>query len=103
MSETKYAYRLMVIDIKEDKVVVDEFCDAIVAGIASSGDNIGETECSEIACVKGNVLAGIAVVDAAEKAIMRQKREFVKSFMKNASPEDIAAALNIEEDGEDEC
>lgn len=103
MSNVNKSFRIMIIDIAEDKVVVDEFCDAIVAGIASSGDNIGKTEGSEIVCVKGNVLAGIAVVAAAEKAIMRQKREFVKSFMKNASPEDIAAALNIEEDGEDEC
>jgi hypothetical protein len=90
----------MIIDIAEDKIVVDEFCDAIVAGIASSGDNIEKTEGSEIGCVKGNILAGIAVVGAAEKAIERQKREFVRNFMKKASPEDIAAALNFSEDEE---
>ena len=98
MSNVNKSFRIMIIDIAEDKVVVDEFCDAIVAGIASSGDVIEETSCSEIVCVKGNVLAGIAVTGAAEKAIMRQKREFVRSFMKNASPEDIAAALNLSED-----
>ena len=100
MSNVNKSFRIMIIDIAKDKVVVDEFCDAIVAGIASSADNIGETECSEIACVKGNILAGISVVTAAEKAIMRLKREFVRSFMKNASPEDIAAALKLSEDEE---
>lgn len=98
MSNVNKSFRIMIIDIAEDKVVVDEFCDAIVAGIASSGGTIKETEVSEIVCVKGNLLAGIAVTAAAEKAIMRQKREFVRSFMKNASPEDIAAALNLSED-----
>ena len=98
MSNVNKSFRIMIIDIAEDKVVVDEFCDAIVAGIASSGGPIEETEGREIACVKGNVLAGIAVTGAAEKAIMRQKREFVRSFMKNASPEDIAAAFNLSED-----
>lgn len=103
MSKIKHAYRLMVIDIEEDKVVIDEFCDAIVAGVATNGGSLEEAKGTQLLASKSNLFAGIAVVAAAEKAIMRQKRKFVKSFMKNASPEDIAAALNIEEDGEDEC
>jgi hypothetical protein len=93
----------MVIDIEEDKVVIDEFCDAIVAGVATNGGSPEETKGKELLASKSDLFAGIAVVGAAEKAIMRQKREFVKSFMQNASPEDIAAALNMEEDVEDEC
>ena len=102
MSKIEHAYRLMVIDIEEDKVVIDEFCDAIVAGVATNGGSLEKTEGKELLASKSDVFAGISVVAAAEKAIMRQKREFVKSFMKNASPEDIAAALNIEEDVNDE-
>lgn len=102
MSEIKHAYRLMVIDIEEDKVVIDEFCDAIVAGVATNGGSPEDTKGKELLCSKSDLFAGIAVVVAAEKAIMRQKREFVRSFMKKASPEDIAAALNIEEDEDDE-
>lgn len=100
MSKIKHAYRLMVIDIGEDKVVVDEFCDAIVAGVATNGGSHEETKGTELLASKSDLFAGIAVVAAAEKAIMRQKREFVKSFMKNASPEDIAAALKLSEDEE---
>jgi hypothetical protein len=93
----------MVIDIEEDKVVIDEFCDAIVAGVATNGGSLEDTKGKELLASKSDLFAGIAVVGAAEKAIMRQKREFVKSFMQNVSPEDIAAALNMEEDVEDEC
>lgn len=102
-NEIKHAYRLMVIDIEQDKVVIDEFCDAIVSGVATNGGSPEETNGTELLASKSDLFAGIAVVAAAEKAIMRQKREFVKSFMKNASLKDIAAALNIKEDGEDEC
>ena len=102
MSKIKHAYRLMVIENEEDKVDIDEFCDAIVAGAATNGGSPEETKGKELLASKSNFIAGIAVAAAAEKAIMRQKREFVKSFMKNASPEDIAAALNIEEDVNDE-
>lgn len=103
MSDVKHSFRITIFDIEEEKVVVDEFCDAIVAGVATNGGSLEETNGMELLASKSDLFAGIVVVTAAEKAIMRQKRELVKSFMKNASPEDIAAALNIEEDGEDEC
>lgn len=101
MSNVNKSFRIMIIDIAEDKIVVDEFCDAIVTGIASSGDNIGETEGSEITCVKGNVFAGIAVVAAAEKAVMTQKKQIIKSFMKKATPEEIMKCFGGE--NQDEC
>ena len=98
MSEVKHSFRVMVIDIAEDKVVVDEFCDAIVAGLASNGGKIREYNSSEIVACKCNFIAGIGAVEAAERAVMKQKKEFVKSFMKKASPEDIAKALKLEDE-----
>ena len=98
MSEVKHSFRVMVIDITEDKVVVDEFCDAIVAGLASNDGKIGKYDGSEIVASKCNFIAGIGAVEAAERAVMRQKKEFVKSFMKQASPEDIVKALKLEDE-----
>ena len=34
MKENHNKLRIMVIDIKEDKLILDEFCDSIVAGLS---------------------------------------------------------------------
>lgn len=101
MSKIKHAYRLMVIDIEEDKVVVDEFCDAVVAGIAANGCKPGLTYSREIIACKCGLRAGTAAVDAAQKAVMTQKKQIIKSFMEKATPEEIMECFGGE--NEDEC
>lgn len=100
MSKIKHAYRLMVIDIEEDKVVIDEFCDAVVAGIAANGCKPGFTDNQEIIACKCGLLAGTAAVDAAEKAVMTQKKQIIKSFMKKATPEEIMECFGGENEDE---
>ena len=101
MSKIKHAYRLMVIDIEEDKVVVDEFCDAVVAGIATNRCKPGFTDNQEIIACKCGLLAGTAAVEAAEQAVMTQKKQIIKSFMEKATPEEIMKCFGGE--NEDEC
>lgn len=97
MSEIKHSFRIMIIDIDEDKVVVDEFADAIVGGFAKSGSTPKEIEKSEICACKCSFIAGIGAVEAAEKAIMTQKRQVVKSFMEKATPEMMKECFGGEE------
>ena len=100
-NEIKHNFRFMIIDIKEDKVVVDEFCDAVVAGIATNGCKPGFTDRQEIIACKCGLLAGAAAVDAAEKAVMTQKKQIIKSFMEKATREEIMECFGGEK--EDEC
>ena len=93
MSETKHAYRLMVIDIEEDKVVIDEFCDCIVGGVGKKVEEEGKTGSAVLVMQNGWALTGVAAVEAAEKAVKLQKRKLVTEFLKTASPEEIAEVI----------
>lgn len=97
MSEIKHSFRIMIIDIEEDKVVIDEFADAIVGGIAKNGSSLKNNERSEICACKCSFIAGIGAVEAAEKAIMTQKRQVVKSFMEKATLEMMKECFGGEE------
>ena len=97
MSEIKHSFRIMIIDIDEDKVVVDEFADAIVGGFVKSGSTPKDIEKSEICACKCSFIVGIGAVEAAEKAIMTQKRQVVKSFMEKATPEMMKECFGGEE------
>lgn len=101
MSDVKHNFRFMIIDIEEDKVVVDEFCDAVVAGIATNGCTPGFADSQEILACKCGLLAGTAAVGAAEKAVMTQKKQIIKSFMEKATREEIMECFGGEK--EDEC
>lgn len=100
-NEIKHNFRFMIIDIEEDKVVVDEFCDAVVAGIATNGCKPGFTDSQEILACKCGLLAGTAAVGAAEKAVMTQKKQIIKSFMEKATPEEIMKCFGGECDEDD--
>ena len=93
MSKIKHAYRLMVIDIEEDKVVIDEFCDCIVGGIGKQVEEEGKTGSAVMCIQNGLALTGVAAVEAAEDAVKRQKRKLVEEFFKNASPEEVAEVI----------
>ena len=93
MSEIKHAYRLMVIDIEEDKVVVDAFCDCIVGGLGQTSEEEGKTGAEALVIQKGWALTGVAAVEAAENAVKLQKRTLVEEFLKTASPEEIAEVI----------
>lgn len=93
MSEIKHAYRLMVIDIEEDKVVIDEFCDCIVGGVGKNVEEEGKTGSSVLVMQNGFAFTGVAAVEAAEKAVKLQKRKLVEGFLTTASPEEIAEVI----------
>lgn len=94
MSKIKHAYRLMVIDIEKDKVILDEFCDCIVGGVGKNVEEEGKTGSAVVVIQNGWALTGVAAVEAAENAVKRQKRKLVEEFFKTASPEDIAEVIN---------
>ena len=82
MSENKHAFRLMVIDIEEDKVVVDELCDAIVAGTAKSPeDGEGRGTHNVLSASKCALPIGIAAIMAAEKAVKETKIKTIETFL----------------------
>ena len=85
MSDVKHAFRLMVIDIEADKVVIDEFCDAIVAGTAKKavdGDGTdGKGSHSIISMAKSDLKSGVAACMAAEEATKKTKEKVAMSFL----------------------
>lgn len=102
MSEAKHAFRLMLIDINEDKILVDEFCDAVVAGTAQDPEEGKKQEDGNVivACRCG-LATGIAVVAAAEEAIQKQKAKTVASFLKKGGVENVEDLVEAVLDGED--
>ena len=102
MSDVKHSFRITIFDIEEDKVVVDEFCDAVVAGIAGKGCNPGLTESQEIIACKCGLLTGTAAVAVAEKAVMTQKKQIIKSFMKKATSEELMECFGGENEDDTE-
>ena len=103
MSEIKHAYRLMVIDIEEDKLVIDEFFDAIVAGVARENKEFEKSECNSIACCRVENIAVVAAsVDAAEKAIEKQKGNIIEDISKIGVPKIIKKIFGIESGEEDD-
>ena len=101
MSEIKHSFRIMVIDIEEDKIVIDEFADAIVGGIAKNGRTLKNIEKTEICACKCSFAAGVGAVAAAEVAIKTQKKQVIKSFMEKATPEMIKECFGGEESEDD--
>ena len=93
MSEIKHAYRLMVIDIEADNVVLDEFCDCIVGGVGKNVEEEGKTGSAVVVIQNGWALTGVAAVEAAENAVKLQKRKLVTEFLITASPEEIAEVI----------
>lgn len=97
MSEIKHSLRLMIIDIEEDKVVVDEFCDSVIAGVAQKREAMIPQKI-EIAASKSGYIEGIFAVEAAESAIRTQKTKIIKTFMENATPEEIKKCFGEDEE-----
>ena len=92
MSEVKHSLRLMIIDIEEDKIVVDEFCDSVIVGAAQTRETMPPQKI-EIAASKSGYIEGIFAVEAAESAIRTQKKKIIKTFMEKATPEEIKEVL----------
>ena len=101
MSEIKHSFRIMIIDIEKDKVVLDEFADAIVGGIAKNGSSPKNIDRSEMCICKSSFAAGIGAVAAAEAAIHTQNKQVIKSFMETATPEMIKECFGEEESEDD--
>jgi hypothetical protein len=101
MSEIKHSFRIMIIDIEKDKVVLDEFADAIVGGIAKNGSSPKNIDRSEMCICKSSFAAGIGAVADAEAAIHTQKKQVIKSFMEKATPEMIKECFGGEESEDD--
>lgn len=102
MSEVKHAFRLMIIDINEDKVLVDEFCDAVVAGTAQNPEEGKKQEDGDVlvAC-KCCLSTGVAAVVAAEEAVQNQKMEMVASFLEKGGVGNVEDLVKAALEGED--
>lgn len=97
MSEIKHSLRIMIIDIEKDKVVLDEFADAIVGGIAKNVMPGEDGDCAEIAVVRATTIGVMNAVTAAESIVKKQKRMLLKDFLKNATPEEKKKCFGIED------
>lgn len=102
MSDVKHAFRLMLIDIEADKVLVDEFCDAVVAGMAQNPEEgkVQDVGSVIVACRCG-LSAGVAAVVAAEDAIRRQKNKTAESFLRKGGIENAEDLMKAVLEGED--
>lgn len=101
MSDVKHSFRITIFDIEKEKVVLDEFCDAVVAGIAKNGSKPGSVDAKEFAACRCGISVSVGAVLAAEKVIMTHKKEVVKEFLEKATPEMIKECFGGE--NEDEC
>lgn len=102
MSEVKHAFRLMIIDIDEDKVVVDEFCDAVIAGAAKNPEEGKQQDSGTvIAACRCCLTAGMAAVVAAEEAVQKQKRKIVASFLEKGGVGNVEDLVKAVLEGED--
>lgn len=99
-NEIKHTLRIMIIDIEEDKIVVDEFCDAVIVGAAQTREAM-PPQPIEIAACKSGYIEAVFAVTAAENAIRTQKAKIIKTFMEKATPEEIMECFGGE--NEDEC
>lgn len=97
MSEIKHSFRIMIIDIEKDKVVVDEFADAIVGGIAKNVMPGEDGACAEIAVTRATTIGIMNAVTAAESIVKKQKRMLVMDFLKNATPEEKKECFGMED------
>lgn len=106
MSEAKHAFRLMIIDIDEDKILVDEFCDAVIAGTAQNPEEGKKQEGGNIigAC-RCALLTSVAAMSAAEEAVRKQKAKVVASLLEEdgiGNAQDLMKAVLEGEDLTDE-
>lgn len=106
MSEVKHAFRLMIIDIDEDKVVVDEFCDAVIAGAAKNPEKGNQYDGGNVivACRCG-LGASVAAMASATEAVRKQKAKVVASLLEEdgiGNAQDLMKAVLEGEDLTDE-
>lgn len=97
MSEKKInaAFRLMIIDIEEDRIVLDEFCDVALGGYARNSEN-GKS-CADVKgiCVaKCNVMTGLGASMAAEKIIEKHKKNVIAGLLVDVSGGDLESAID---------
>ncbi len=92
MSENKAnaAYRLMVIDIEEDKIILDEFCDVFLGAYAkNSEDGKRVVDAKGSSLVKSNYYGVAAACMAAEKIIEKNRNRLVKEILNDAGVGDV--------------
>lgn len=91
--------RVMVIDVEGDKILRDELCDAIVAGLARDGDR-GKGEkvsgCS-FGISKGSVGTMVASCMSADQAVEKAKESCVKKFIETAVQGGLSDLDNLDE------
>ena len=88
MEKNHNKLRIMVIDIKEDKLILDEFCDSIVAGLSRFDADSGIAQ-KKLGALKGDLASAIAAITGAEGAADQAKRELVNKVMEQYRGGDI--------------
>lgn len=105
MSKIQGKYRVMIIDIAEDKVVFDEFCDVVLGGCAKNSED--GKRCSDvkgIGAANCNLFAGMAACMAAEKIVQKHKNKLAKGILNDITGGDVDSVLDkfLEERMEEE-
>ena len=88
MEENHNKLRIMVIDIEEDKLIVDEFCDSIVVGLGRSDAN-GDISGKKLGILKGGIYSAVAAINSAEGAADKTKSKLVGRVMEQYRGGDI--------------
>ena len=92
--------RVMVIDVEGDKILRDELCDAIVAGLARDGDcGKGEKKVSGCSFSNRNGSVGASLVScmAAEQTIEKVKERCAEKLVKAAAQGGLSDLDNLDE------
>ena len=88
MKEHHNKLRIMVIDIEEDKLIVDEFCDSIVVGLGRSDVN-GDISGKKLVILKGGIHSAVAAIAEAEGSAGKAKSKLVGRVMEQYRGGDI--------------
>ena len=97
MSDNKVnaAYRLMVIDIEEDKIILDEFCDVFLGAYAKNSEGGKRVvDAKGTSLVKSSYYGVAAACMAAEKIIEKNKKRIVKEILSDAGAGDIENVID---------
>jgi hypothetical protein len=86
MSKSKNKYKVIIIDVLEDKILENISCDAIIAGYAQKPDD-ERSMCGSVTLSCGDIGVTGGAIDAAEKAASRAEEKIIKSFLKNVEKE----------------
>ena len=97
MSNIDHRYRLILADLKEDKLVVDELVDCIVGAIGrETEDANADVQNLLISACRPSII--VFTIEGAEKAAEMAKKEVIRSLTKKEGIDFLENLLKEEDD-----